>query len=181
MQQNWITRIDQNTALYTEYFGTLSSDQFNLKPSNGSWSVGQIIDHVNKLNEDYFVVFSVLKSGNLRVPFLMKTEFLSGFIGDLLLKTIEPERRKKTKTMKPWEPEASVISPNILDQFETNQNKLKQFIVDLREEIDQNSIIHSPISNWITLRLNTAIEMLIQHELRHFNQAKEVLGKLESK
>ncbi len=179
MQQDWIQRIEQNTSLYNEYFGSLTWENLNWKPNEESWSIGQIIDHVNKINEDYFDILEKLKADELKIPFIMNSEFLSNYFGNILLQTIEPERTKKTKTMKIWQPESQPISTNILDQFENNQRKFIQLINELEEQIESNTIIHSPLSKWITLPLNTAIEMLIQHELRHFNQAKELLGQIE--
>lgn len=179
MKQDWIQSIDQNTALYIEYFGALSWENLNWKSTEENWSIGQIIDHVNKINQDYFEVFQKLISDQLKIPIIMRSNALSNYFGNMLLQSIEPERTKKTKTMKIWEPDTQPISTNIVDHFIENQNRFIGLTHDLNEVIRINPTIHSPVTKWITLPLNTAIEMLIQHELRHFNQAKELLGLIE--
>lgn len=178
MNHNWNQRIDQNTALYLEYFGSLNWQTLNQKPDENSWSIGQIIDHVNKLNEDYFKIFSSLKAGELSIPFLMRSRFIADYFGNTLQNTVEPERKKKTNTMKIWEP-TNTISNDVIDRFEENQQRFSTYLRNLESHISENPIIHSPLSKWIVLPLNTAIEVLIEHELRHFNQAKELLGAIE--
>ncbi len=179
MQQKWIEQIDQLTALFQEQFGSLINQELNWKPSPNTWSIAQNIEHLILINKTYINVFSELKSGKIKLPFYCKINFISAFFGKLILDGVEPERKKKAKTFPIWFPSESEVEADILEQFSKNQSALKLYIRELESFFKENTIIHSPVSKRIILPLSMTFEILITHENRHFNQAKEVLGLLQ--
>ncbi len=179
MSKDWITRIDRNTSLFKENFQELSYEDLNWKPDTESWSIGQIIEHIILINESYFEVFTKLKSGSLKLPFTARFEIINSFFLKLISNATEPTRLKKMKTMTPWNSKEVVVSKDIFHRFTNNQETLKKHIIDLGDHIKNKSVIYSPMFKGITFPVDEFIEEMVNHELRHFNQAKEVLGKLE--
>lgn len=179
MQKDWIQRIDKNTSLFKENFEQLSSDELSWKSDQDSWSIGQIIEHIILINESYFEVFEKLKTGSLKVPFTARFKFANSFFIKLLSHATEPSRQKKMKTMNLWNPGKAEISKDVFERFSSNQKTLKDYISGLEKHIKNKSIIYSPMFKGITFPVDEFIEELVNHELRHFNQAKGVLGKLK--
>lgn len=180
MPNDWIERIDANTLSFNSTFGSLSKEELNYQPNPKTWSIAQNIDHLVLINSTYFNVFTEAESNSIKLPFYGNFGFISSFFGNLILKAVESERKKKGKTFNAWEPSESDIPVSILDTFSKSQEDLKLHISNLDEALHKDAIIYTPVSKKIILPLNTAIEIVITHENRHFNQAKEILETLSS-
>lgn len=177
---NRIDQVDANTQQFVSHFESLNADELNWKPNTDIWSIAQNIDHLIHINDTYGKVFSDLKSGSLKLPFIARFRFITGFLGDLILKAVEPGRTKKTKTFTIWEPTQSKVSLDILERFAQSQDELKHYIHSLSEEIKKGSIVYSPINKQIVLSAGAAVDIIITHEHRHLNQCKEVAELLKA-
>ena len=175
---NWLGQIDTITADFQSTFGGLSEDQLNYKLSEKGWSIAQNVDHLIVINSTYFPIAAEIKSGTYQQPFLGKLNFLVSFMGRMLLSGVQPDRKKRTKTFPLWEPQKSMIGGDILERFEQHQVQLKQMIVDLESHVISGLVISSPANQNIVYRLEDAFNIIIAHEKRHFQQAKEVLSLL---
>ena len=173
---NWTEEIDQTTAAFQVQFNALTFEQLNWKPDSKTWSIAQNLDHLIRINESYFPIFELLKTGTYKTPLLSKIGFLVTFFGKFILKSVNPNRRKKMKTFRIWEPSQSEV-PNILERFQAHQSQLKAQINSLQHWVDQGSVIHSPASATIVYKLEAAFDIIVSHEKRHLEQAKEVLDR----
>ena len=103
------------------------------------------------------------------------------FLGKTVLNAIKPDTKKKIKTFAIWEPSESKIPGDIVNQFSKHQDQLKQEIEGAKDFIQQGVIIYSPANKNIVYTLETAFDIITTHELRHLEQAKEVLNLLIKK
>ena len=94
--------------------------------------------------------------------------------GRMILKSVDPNAKRKVKTFKAFEPAHSLISKNILIQFFESQIKLKNFIDSNRSSIESKTIISSPVNRNIVYHFDTVIDIIVNHQKRHFNQAVEI-------
>jgi hypothetical protein len=101
------------------------------------------------------------------------------FFGKVIPDSVQPDRRKKMKTFPIWQPSQSEIAADILQQFENHQEQLKNLIESSSDLLDQRAIISSPANKNIVYTLETAFDIIVTHERRHFEQAKEVLATLQ--
>ena len=93
----------------------------------------------------------------------------------MILKAVDPENQKKYKTFKVFEPSSSDFPRSVLDDFLNNQKQLVGLIHQLDGYEDHHKIrINSPVSNMIALTLDTAINILWKHEIRHLMQANRL-------
>ncbi len=69
-------------------------------------------------------------------------------------------------------------SEDILQQFEKHQSELKQQIAFCEKLIGKGAVISSPANKNIVYKLETAFDIIVSHEERHLEQAKEVLQQL---
>jgi hypothetical protein len=61
-----------------------------------------------------------------------------------------------------------------LGSFEKHQSELKKLIEDSSDLLDKSTIISSPANRNIVYKLETAFDIIVTHERRHFEQAKEI-------
>ena len=173
--QNWQNRLDTLTVQFQETFGHLSAEQLNVKPNANTWSIGQNIDHLIVLNRSFYSELEAARNGTQKIGFLGKMGFMQRFFGNFILKSSEPTRRKKIKTFPVWQPEQSNVSADILKQFGEYQEELKDVIVNSKDLLEQKAVIRSPANNMIVYPVEMLFEIIVVHEERHLNQAKEVL------
>lgn len=176
----WTDEIDRITERFLNSFSILSEKELNWKPAPDVWSIAQNVDHLITLNETYFPGFADLKAGTYKLPFIARFGFVVKFFGKMILKSVQPENTKKMKTFTIWKPKQSNFEKSILHRFEEHQARLKKEILQLSDEVRENSVISSPVNKNLVYKLDTAFDIIITHEKRHFNQANEVYKLLKS-
>jgi len=176
---NWALKIDRITEKFLNSYSPLSQEELNWKPNAETWSIAENIDHLIVLNESYYSAFESLQKGNYKLPFVARFGFVVTFFGNLILKSVQPDRKKKMKTFKIWEPSKSSFTKNILNRFEEHQHRLKEEILKVQDQIKQNAIISSPVNKNIVYKLETALNILITHEERHYEQANEIYNMIK--
>lgn len=172
--KNLLDGLDTVTENFTRTFGSFTSDQLNRKPDPQTWSVAQIIDHIMKVNESYYPVIESVRKGEFKLPFISRTGFMVSFLGNLVLKSMQPDRKRKVKTFPIWEPASKDIAEGILERFQKHQGEIKLLINDSVDLIENGTIISSPANKYIVYKLETAFDIIVTHEQRHYNQAVEV-------
>ena len=170
----WTEEIDKITAGFRSEFGSLTAEELNWKPNPDKWSIGQIIDHLIVINSTYYPTFDQLKNNTYKVPFPGRFDFYTNMMGSLILKSVLPETTRKTKTFPIWQPTQSNIDADILEKFASAQEVLKQRIEENTTRLDERTVISSPANKNVTYKLETAFDIIVAHEKRHFNQAKEL-------
>jgi DinB superfamily len=173
--KNWTTTLDNITKQSLTEFGELTSAQLNWKSNSSTWSIAQNLEHLIVVNETYYPVLASLKDGTYKIPFIAKIGFIVSFSGKTVLKAVQPDRRKKIKTFPIWEPGESKVGNDILKRFEVHQSELKQKIENAKELVEKGIVISSPANRNIVYKLETAFDIIVSHEQRHLEQAKEIL------
>ena len=173
-ESQWFAEIDNITDAVKKEFGSLSAAELNWKANEATWSVGQVLDHLIVINDSYEPIIQQLKGGTYKPIWLGRVKFLVKFFGDFILQSVEPTRKRKMKTFPIWEPSTSTIDAGIVSKFELHQNRLKDTIRSCAELIDRGAVISSPANRIIVYRLDRAFDIIIMHEKRHLEQAREL-------
>lgn len=171
--QEFHTEIDNVTEAFRKSFGHLTEDQLNWNNQGNCWSIAQNIDHIVKINRSYEPILTQLNDNKLVLPFMSKIGFFVKLFGNMILKSVNPDRSKKIKTFPIWEPNGQKHPEHILTDFVKEQEWLKQLISDNVNRF--NDTIYSPANKNIVYKLGKAFEIMVVHERRHYNQALEVL------
>lgn len=171
---NWLIEIDAVTQAVEQEFASLNAAELNWKPSPEVWSIAQNLEHLIVVNETYFPVIAALKSGTYKTPFIGKLGFMVSFFGKTVLDAVQPDRRKKMSTFPIWEPAQSEIGADIPVRFSRHQTDLKKLIEDSADLLKTGVVISSPANRNIVYTLKTAFDIIVTHEHRHLEQAREV-------
>lgn len=171
--QQWQQKLDELTGEFRERFADLPEDELKRKPNGQTWSIAENMQHLITVNESYFPLVEQLQAGSYKPPFLSRLPFFVKFMGNTLLKSVDPARRKKMKTFPMWEPEAANIHGDIVTDFEKHQAALKKMISSAGPLLEKHTVISSPVNRNIVYTLEKAFEILVAHEERHLNQAIE--------
>lgn len=172
--QPWLSKVDEITRSFQNTFGHLNEHELNWKPNGKTWSVAQNIHHLITINETYYPVVKSVREGSQKLPWIASVKFMVRFFGNFILDSVEPTRKRKMKTFPLWEPSQSNINSDIVEQFIRHQNELKNLIQSSQDLLEKGVIISSPANRTIVYTLARAFDIIITHEVRHFNQAKEV-------
>lgn len=170
----WTPELDQLTKSFTSGFGGLTAEALNWKPNINTWSIGQVIQHIIVVNETYYPVLDQLRKGTYTVPILGRIGFVHRFFGRVVLNAVQPDQKRKTRTFPVWQPDSSNIPADIVAQFEKHHENLKLLIGNSQSLINKNTLISSPANRIIVYKLETAFDIMVAHEKRHFKQAQEI-------
>ncbi|CAN5807363.1 hypothetical protein BH20ACI4_BH20ACI4_30130 [soil metagenome] len=154
-------------------FGKLSAGQINWRPSETGWSVGQCFDHLIKSNEAFEPQFQEFASGNRKQTFWQNYSPLTGFFGNFLLKSLKNDAKKFKAPGKAIVP-PSEIPADIIERFAAHQNEICEKMKALDNFDWHKTVVTSPFLKLMTYRLDTAFEIAVEHEKRHFRQAERV-------
>ncbi len=174
LMKSWEERIASLSASFKEAFGHLSQDELEAKPDPKTWSIAENLQHLIRINESYYPIFEQLKNNELSLPFLAKS--MHKMLGKMILKSVEPERKKKIKTFHIWEPQPVEREGTTLEAFLAHQESFALELESLHPFVEEDPVIHSPANANICYKLSTAIDIILTHEERHLNQAKALLN-----
>lgn len=176
---NWAQEIDKITLNAEMLFSELSGEQLNWKPNSQTWSIAQNLEHLIVVNETYYPVLSALKKGTYKKPFLGNFGFIVSFFGKTVLNAVKPDRKKKMKTFSIWEPRQSSVGNDIISRFKKHQTELQKQLSDANELLTNRIVISSPANKNVFYSLEMAFDIIVTHEQRHLEQAKEILRELK--
>lgn len=178
MDDNLLTqRLDRITTEFLQSFGELSPEQLNWTPSTKLWSIAQNIEHLILVNESYYPVIWTAFRNDYPLPFYARFDFVVRYMGNSILTSVQPHSKRKVKTYKPWQP-TDMVEAEILERFNEQQDAFKQLLKTSKILCEKGCLIPSPVNAKIVYPLDIAFEILVAHEERHLNQAKEVLLEL---
>ena len=172
----WATRLisqldsaDQRAKAMAEGLTPL---HLNWKPSPGSWSLGQCLEHLRAANE---VMVPAIKASLAGHPPHAVEEITPGWFGRWFLRNyIEPSPGSKRARAPGKIAPASQVDPNILDRFLTS-NQAARDLVRRASGYDVNRIRYrNPFIPVLRFTAGTGLLILTKHQDRHLLQAERV-------
>lgn len=156
-------------------FGQLTAEQLNWRPGPGRWSVAQCFDHLIVIQVGYFPVLHQLAEGRYSPTTWERYSPFSGVFGRMLIRALDPNNTRKTKTASKSEPSLELLGADIIKRFMEHQTELHHLLERLPADLaTREIIITSPLSKLVTYSLNDCLTILVVHGQRHFRQAERV-------
>ena len=154
----------------------LTEEQFTWRPGPGSWSVAECIDHLNVTARMYLPELDESIAEATRRGLYGEGPFNHDLIGRFFVKTMEPPARIRVKAPTSFHPAVQRSRSEIMAAFRAYQ---VQFVDRLRQAsgLDlRRAKVHSPVSAWIKMSLNSGFALMAAHERRHLWQAQRVIA-----
>lgn len=177
----WKQEIDQVTTEFEKKFINLPIEIIFKKPDNKTWCIAENMLHLIKINESYYPILDGLIDGTYKPAWPAKIGFLVRFFGKSILRSVQPDRSRKMKTFTLWEPVMTINDPDIFKKFRAHQETLKNRIDASAPFLDEGAVIHSPANKYLVYTLETAFDIIVTHEKRHFEQCAETYEIIKSK
>src|ERR1044071_526883 len=122
--EGFVEELRAVTSDALKVFGGLSAAQLNWKPSAEQWSAGQCFDHLIVTNSCFFPDMERVAAGTYRSSLWGRVSPLSGFFGRFILKALAPEKGRKTKAPRVFEPTRSDVAADVVERFAAHQDDL---------------------------------------------------------
>jgi hypothetical protein len=172
--ENLVSELEKISDDVSKTFGSLSAEQINWKPAPESWSVGQCFEHLIKTNALFFPTLEKIERGEYKNSFLENYSPLSGFFGNLLVKSLQKDERKFKAPSKDIVP-PSDVDANVIEQFSKHQSEIIDKIKRTENADWRKTVITSPFMKLMTYKLADGYRVVVEHEKRHFRQAERVM------
>lgn len=150
--------------------------KLNYCPEEGSWSVAQVLEHLNAYNRHYL---PLIEKSMIHISKDTSAWFIPGFWGNYFTKTMMPtnvyEIKNKMKAPKNYTPDKGANVEAVFKEFFQHQNKLLQ-LLDVARRRNLGTIrIPITISKLVRLKLGDLFRFLVAHEQRHMIQARNAI------
>ncbi len=168
---NNFVNVSAEATKLAEDFLNLSYNQINWRPADSQWSIGECFEHLLRTNVKYIPVYEKHKLPERRNN---NNVYKQSILGKLIMKTVMPDFKRKTKTPVLFNPIGSEIKENIVSDFIKQNNE----IIELAKKIDPSKLkekITSPISKLVKYNIGDSLLIVAYHNLRHLHQAKRVM------
>ena len=168
-----LLEITRNNINYAESLKTKSAEELNWRKKEGSWSVLECLEHLNLYGDFYNPeIQKVIQKASIKsVPY-----FKSGLLGNYFAESMLPKKGfKKMKTFKDKNPLGSNLNRKVIQRFIDQQVQLIE-LLNKATGVNLNKVKTAiSITKLIKLKLGDTFRFVINHNIRHLEQVKNVL------
>lgn len=168
-----------NQIIFIESLTQLNDQQLNFRLNDNSWSILECIEHLNRYNQYYVAQIEcklkITADNNIDI-------YKSGLLGNYFANSMLPkDKLNKMKTFQKMNPIHSKLNRHIMTDF-IDYNKQLLNLLESSYKKDINKIkIPITISKWIKIRLGDTFRFVINHNIRHIHQIKNIIEQLNKK
>ena len=145
------------------------NDLLNQQPALNSWSIAQVLEHLNFYSRSYHARVAE----KLSAAGTQQTAFKSGWLGNYFTKMMQPKKDgavvNKMSAPKDSRPAEVLDGPAVVGEFIGHQQELLK-LLDTGKDISVR--VPTSISSLIKLQAGDTFRFLIAHQQRHLAQAR---------
>lgn len=171
---SWKKAILEVNRKVEKEFAPLTLKELYYNPSPDTWSIAENLQHLVQVNKSYFPIFNQIINHTFRPAWSGRFAIFYNTFGKTILRSVNEDRKKKIKTFILWKPTFQDDKEKILDNFLQNNFELMEWMEKLKPFLGIDTVIHSPANKIISYTLDQSFDIIISHEKRHLNQAKEI-------
>lgn len=165
------------TRTHLKYAETLlqqTDEKLNSRMSEGSWSVMECLEHLNRYGDFYIPEINQRISSSKKSP---APVFKPGILGNYFAKSMLPkDKLNKMKTLKNMDPINSQLDKRVVEKFIRQQSQFLD-LLEKAASVDLNTVKTSvSISKLIKIKLGDTFRFVIYHNERHINQASKIIA-----
>lgn len=159
---------------FVESLKSLSDDQLNKRINENSWSILEVVQHLNLYANFYHQeIENKMLQSNLKAA----KSFTSGILGNYFAQSILPkDKLNKMKTPKAMNPIFTNLDRKIIDVFLLNQNQLLKLLETAKSKNLSKIKTNISLTPIIKIRLGDTFRFVVNHNLRHIKQIDRILN-----
>ncbi len=163
--------------------GDLSQEQFNWRPEEGAWSVGECLDHLNKVGSEMIAPMHEAMEKGKAAGRLSEGPFRYSWLGNYFARAagvLNEDNTFKGKSPKLYVPGSDMDKDKTIERFLKVQDELIT-TTRMAHGLDLKRIkVASPALKFMRFSLGVWLRMLPNHQRRHFQQARNVVDRMAS-
>jgi hypothetical protein len=179
LMQDLIDKTDHVIAVTSTLKG-LSLEVLKKRPSEGQWSLGELISHL-VLYGDYYIghVKESLIPSNLWKTHdtIYKSTWLGNYFANIMLPK-DNGSFKKMKSPANKRPSFLPFDMNVLDSFFNQQNEIKEILIKADKYDVNRAKVSISILPIIKINLGDTLRFCVNHNLRHCVQLQKIKKEL---
>lgn len=168
-----LIELTQKNIYEIQVFKELPIEKLNQKLNAKSWSALECIEHLNRYGDFYI---PEIKNQIEKSTHKKSETFKSGILGNYFAQSMFPkEKLNKMKTFKSMNPLNSSLNKSVLDKFIYQQKQILELLEKSKNTNLTRTKTSISIAKWMKLRLGDTFRVVIYHNLRHIEQAKNTI------
>lgn len=176
-RQDLLLQLQQIRLTVEQQFSVLSESQLLWKPAPDKWGVLECLAHLNFASQYYANQLKFKLEHNSPSASVPK-EFEMSFNGKIFLGLVDSKSARKIPAPSMFKPKPYHLdSQKVLKRYFTILEDLET-VLQQSEQIDWNTKLMSPFTNWLKFRIGDVFIFVIAHQQRHLNQALRVVEHL---
>lgn len=164
-----VTESEQCVQEVSRLARSLTPAQASWQPAPGRWSVAQNVNHLAVTNEQFLRSITRALRGatgfSITVPRVLESKFIA---------YIEPPIRGTSKAPAPFRPEPQPDLAVALQRYRDGHRQLAAAISTLSDGQLTRTRIPHPMSDRVTLHLDSVVRIILAHDRRHLCQMEQV-------
>ncbi|HRD06155.1 MAG: DinB family protein [Saprospiraceae bacterium] len=155
-----------------EKLKVLSWETLTRRKDMQSWNILECVEHLNRYGAFYLPAIEKAIQHSSSRP---KSHFTGGWLGRYFAKSMLPKAKlNKMKTFKDKNPLNAPLDKSVIDICIAQQIKMKE-LIDRSRQVSLDLRVSTSLSNLLKLKLGDTFQFVINHNLRHMEQIRNIL------
>jgi hypothetical protein len=150
--------------------------QFGWRPAPDRWSVGENLDHLLIAGRQFAPILDDLLGRGHADHVYATGPFRHTFVGDWIIRRLEPPYKIKVKTIKEYQPRPNLIMGAVTAQFLALQDQMMERLHQADGLDLANLTAPLPWLPIVKLSLGQFFRLVAAHERRHLYQISTIIG-----
>ena len=168
--------LDAIAADASAAFGRLDARQINWKADASSWSVAQCLEHLLTANRQMVEMADQALDATRGRTLWQRLPIWPGLLGRMLVRTQSPNATRRFKAPGKAQPAASALDTGIVARFVDQQRELIAKLDASATRDLAGVVMASPFLGIVTYSVLDGWRLIVAHERRHVQQAKQVMA-----
>jgi hypothetical protein len=170
------TELDAIAADAGTAFGRLDARQINWKADASRWSVAQCLEHLLTANRQMVEMADQALDATRGRTLWQRLPIWPGLLGRMLVRTQSPNATRRFKAPGKAQPAASALDTGIVARFVDRQRELIAKLDASATRDLAGVVMASPFLGIVTYSVLDGWRLIVAHERRHVQQAKQVMA-----